>query len=185
MYNRRFTVVSFNPPPSHHAVKAIRAGALFLGESRRKSRKCSLVAQQGATFSQYAPRLRQNEASMRNQYFLASSDPGSSRPFRRGGEGERAPPRRRRRAALGPMPYGNLRLSAIRRKLSVPALASCLLRGAAVPRPGGCFVGPPTRPEWGKCWMQGGSGKRGSRTGHWQPPVAGARPEATCGFSCS
>ena len=26
MYNRRFTVVSFNPPPSHHAVKAIRAG---------------------------------------------------------------------------------------------------------------------------------------------------------------
>ena len=37
----------------------------------------------------------------------------------------------------------------------------------------------------GKCWMQGGSGKRGSRTGHWQPPVAGARPEATCGFSCS
>ena len=26
VYNRRFTVVSFNPPPSHHAVKAIRAG---------------------------------------------------------------------------------------------------------------------------------------------------------------
>ena len=25
VYNRRFTVVSFNPPPSHHAVKAIRA----------------------------------------------------------------------------------------------------------------------------------------------------------------
>ena len=78
-------------------------GVMFLGESRRKSRKCSLVAQQGATFSQYAPRLRQNEASMRNQYCLASSDPGSSRPFRRGGE--RAPPRRR--VALGPMPYGN------------------------------------------------------------------------------
>ena len=79
----------------------------------------------------------------------------------------------------------NLRLPAIRRKLSVPALASCLHRGAAVPRPGGCFVGPPTRPEWGKCWMQGSSGKRGSRTGHWHPPVAGARPEAACGFSCS
>ena len=79
----------------------------------------------------------------------------------------------------------NLRLPAIRRKLSVPALASCVNRVAATPRPGGCFVGPPTRPEWGKCWMQGGSGKRGSRTGHWQPPVAGARPEATRGFSCS
>ena len=37
----------------------------------------------------------------------------------------------------------------------------------------------------GKFWMQGGSGKRGSRTGHWQPPVAGARPEAACGLSCS
>ena len=67
----------------------------------------------------------------------------------------------------------------------VPALASCLNRGAAVPRPGGCFVGPPTRPEWGKCWMQGGSGKRGRRTGHWHPPVAGAQPGAACGFSCS
>ena len=28
--------------------------------------------------------------------------------FAGGGEGEHAPPRRRRRAALGPMPYGNL-----------------------------------------------------------------------------
>ena len=46
-------------------------GVMFLGESRCYSRRCSLVAQQGATFSQYAPRLRQNEASMRNQYCLA------------------------------------------------------------------------------------------------------------------
>ena len=72
---------------------------------------------------------------MRNQYCLASSDPGSSRPFRRGGE--RAPPRRRpaaapppprRRAALGPMPYGNPMWAHILRLLDDEEQATMVLQ---------------------------------------------------------
>ena len=66
----------------------------FLANPADKAESAASSLQQGATFSHDAPRLRQNEASMRNQYCLASSDPGSSRPFRRGGGGgARAPPR--------------------------------------------------------------------------------------------
>ena len=57
---------------------------------------------QGATFSHDAPRLRQNEASMRNQYSTVERSWLSSRPFRRGGA--RAPPPRRRRPAAAAAP---------------------------------------------------------------------------------
>ena len=66
-------------------------------------------------------------------------------------------------------------------------VASC--KGAAVPRPGGCFVGPPTRPgrrcslRAGQHCIQGGSGKRGFCNGYWQPPVLGAGARAAGGLS--
>ena len=62
-------------------------------------------------------------------------------------------------------------------------------KGAAVPRPGSCFVDPPTRPgrrcseRAGQLCIQGGSGERAFCNGYWQPPVLGAGARAAGGLS--
>ena len=69
--------------------------------------KVQLGALRAAPGAASLPREGRGEAPVHvQQHFQQIQQPNSHNPpFSPGGEGERAPPRRRR-AALGPMPYG-------------------------------------------------------------------------------
>ena len=72
--------------------------------------KVQLGALRAAPGAASLPRTGRGEALVQQPKPNSRANDSHNPPFSPGGEGERAPPRRRR-AALGPMPYGNWRLA--------------------------------------------------------------------------